>query len=95
MTTYLTEQHLRESVAIAALAEVGRLDLVKEVIPEPSGSDLKWNVWPTKNMSHPIIYRAFAMDVMSRGRRVPCPDCCRITPSFENNGRLCTHEVRF
>lgn len=97
--SWTIERCIETDVALAALAEIGRLDEVVAITPTPLTSQLR--------STHPIDigvasgselgWRAFTLDGLAHGHSVCCLDCFRVEFSYEDAAKICTHqdEVRF
>ena len=95
--TYLNgathEQQLRENTTYAALAEIGRLDLV--VLVEAGGLT-PWNTYfnpeHTQNDLEPI-HKAAAISVAPYADgKIACLPCFRATRTYEDALKACTHQ---
>ena len=93
MTVTITEQHLRESVAIAALAEAGMTHHITRLHEYQGFTN------PMVDCQD-VAWRIFTMEAMAKPDRlnVACWECYCATPweyGYQAAAEACTHEVRF
>ncbi len=91
------EQQLRENTTYAALAEIGRLDLVTEVEAGVRGTSMPpWNTFfpsDTSQDDFELIHRATAIGVAPYvDGKIACLPCFYKARFYEDALKICTHQ---